>query len=144
MNTAVYNIRIDIRSIATLHKHYTKQGMSFKSVSTLNRHTLESLAELLIQQKGAERFIHTVDARNYLESVGLLKTIKVHQTKSLTKAMQDESLDLDGLNPDSYKPKFSHNISEDQYEAAKKILEQKEAEDLSGAILGANPGEIKK
>ena len=139
MKTAVYNVRLDIRAIATIHKHYSTKGLSFNSVSTLNRMAIQALSEMVVSQLGAIPFNNTVDAVNYLEEQNLMKPLRSRGNTSLIKQMQLEALSADGLNTSYAKKKGKTTINPDQFEAAKRILQKED----SAPILGKLPGTIK-
>ena len=142
MKTGVYNVRLDLRAIATLHKHYSAQGIEISSISTLTRQAIESLANLLIKQSDAYPFESTTEAISYLESLGLMKPLRTRGNRALIKTMQEENLILEGLDTGYLNKKGLSKVSPDQYEAARKILDDKR-NDSEGAILGINPGEVK-
>jgi len=141
-NSAVFNVRMDIRAVATLHRHFKRRGLEFSSVSTLTRHTVEYFADRYVESFGAEPFASVADATNYLESQGLLGALKTRGSSALKKALQAESLELEGIDPSYLKRKSV--VSEDQIAKAKEILQNRQADECSGAILGPKPGEVKK
>lgn len=145
MKTAVFNVRLDIRALATLHAFYGDRGFKFDSVSTLVRRLIETQANICLEQ-GAEAFVSIEDSMSYLHSQGLMQSIK--QSRTLLRELQKETLIKEGLDPSYLDRKSMSTISSDQIEAAKAIFNkrQEDAEDecSAGAILGAHPGEVKK
>ena len=141
--TAVYNVRLDIRAIATLHKYYTQKGIEFKSVSSLTRRVIETQANLLTSELGAQTFGSVEAAVSYLESCGLMGALKRGRS-SIVQELQAETIIKDGLDPGYLKRKNTRTINPDQYEAARSILDKKDEERKSGAILGPRPGEVKE
>ena len=139
--TAVFNVRVDLRDIATLHSHYSKH-LEISSVSTLTRTTLQYLAELLITKHSAQRFESTISAAKYLEANGLMGPLRRRARTPLLREMQKESLQLEGIDP-SYVDRKA-GVSEDQIQKAKEILKTKLDESEEGAILGPTLGEVKK
>lgn len=144
MKTAVYNVRLDIRALATLYHYYASKGISLDSISTLTRKVIESQANGLIE-KGAKPFVDTSEAINYFESLGLMKPLRNRGNPSIVKELQRESLIKDGLDEGYLDRKSLNNIDEDQIEAARRALKiiQESKNECSGAILGPVPGQIK-
>ena len=139
--TAVYNVRLDIRALAVIHAHYESQGVKLPSISSLTRQAMEGLSNILVAQMSSRDFPSTTEAALYLDSKGLMGPLKTRGNRALSRAMAQESLALEGLNPEYSKIKGAPDP--DQYAAARKILQQKES-DKSGAILGPVPGSIKE
>ena len=140
--TTVFNTRVNIKDIALLHRYYSTKGTYFPSVSTLTKTVVSFLAEMLIDQRGAKPFETIAEAYNYLDSCGLTGPLK-RRGNSLTKALQEESLRLDGIDTSYMNRKGKSTISPDQIERAREILNQNLEPECSGPILGINPGEIK-
>jgi hypothetical protein len=143
LKTAVYNVRVDLIAVATLHRHYTAQGLAIPSVSTLTRRSLEMLSNMVTDQLGAKPFNTIAEAVNYLEDSGLMKPLRSRGNNAIVRGMQEESLQLDGLSTDYLKRKGVSNVSEDQLSAAKAALKQVQEEKSSGAVLGPKLGETK-
>lgn len=148
MKTAVFNVRMDLMALATIHKHYAEKGVDATSISSLARMVIEGHADALVSKLGATPCLSTADARNYFEERGLLKPLMTRGRKNLVKGLQEEALTADGFNPSYMDKKSKTSIDPDQYAAAKRALnklqEQEEDEENSGAILGPDPGTIKK
>ena len=140
-NTAVYNVRLDIRALATLHKYYKGCGIEFDSISSLNRRAIESLADQLVSQCNAQKFHETTEAINYFEASGLMGPLRTRGNRPLIKQMQRETLSLEGFSESYLDPKST--VSNDQFEKARNILNQRREDQTSSAILGPNPGEAK-
>jgi hypothetical protein len=140
--TAVYNVRLDIRALATLHKYYTSKGIEFKSVSSMTRRIIETQANAAISELGAQTFASVETAVSYLEERGLMRALKRGRS-SIVRELQAETILKEGLDPGYLNRKGTSTINPDQYEAAKAILRDKEKERTEGAILGLKPGEIK-
>ena len=138
--TAVFNVRVDVRDIALLHRHYSAKGLQISSVSTLTRSAISLLAHSLESQLGAVKFDTISDAVNYLESTGLMGPLRMRGQNALIKGMQSESLQLDGVDT-SYLDRKS-SISSDQIQKAREILNARQSD--SGPILGPLPGTIKE
>ena len=140
--TAVYNVRLDIRALATLHRYYSEGGTEFGTISSLNRRAIESLADLLIEQTGAKPF-ELLEAVNYFEERDMMKTLHNRGGGSIARHLQRESLNLEGFNTSYIDRKSKDVYSKDQYEKAREILNQRRDDQTSSAILGAKPGELK-
>jgi hypothetical protein len=84
----------------------------------------------------------TTEAKKYLDSLGLSKKLSPRNKSLLLKQMQKESLEADGFSPDYLKIKSKSTIADDQFEAAKNILEKK-IEEKTGGIIGSKFGEVK-
>ena len=143
MKTAVYNVRVDLRDIATLHKYYSNT-IDIPSVSTLTRTALQFLATVLVEKRGALSFETTSEAAEYLNAQGLMGPLRRRGGNPLLKQMQKESLELEGIDPSYANRTAQANISPDQISKAKEILRQRREGDTAGAILGPNLGETKE
>ena len=134
--SAVYSSRMDIRTVASLTKYWISKGHKPTSVSELMRLSLETFSDLLYQNSCTEKFT-AQDAYNFLESIGLLKTLSSRNRTSLVKQIQSEVLKSEGIDLSYLEPrKGQANISEDQVQRAKELLQQKQDDNLSGAIAG--------
>ena len=134
--SATYYVRLDLRKIATLHRHLSKLE-NFPTISGMNRKIIDHICGQIVDN-GAIPFETVAEARNYLESEGLLGSLK---SKPIVKAMQHENITLDGMNPDYMKRK--NQFTPDQYKAARAALRKIQDDELSGVIAGPTPGTVK-
>jgi hypothetical protein len=140
--TAVYSTRADIRTLAALAEYWIGQGEVPSSISELHRLSLEVFVQLL-QSKGlVKTWSSTGEAKRYLDSLNLSRTLSPRNRQSLIRQMQKEDLELEGISLEYLKRKTTKTASKDQFEAAKDILENK-IKDKSGGVIGAKIGEVK-
>jgi hypothetical protein len=141
LKTAVYNVRLNILALATIHQHLSKLGIAPNSISGLTRQVIEGYADSIIEKELSTEFSTTSEAKKYFEEIGMLKPLK---KAAIIKGLQKEAMKADGINPSYAQRKSKATINPDQYDAARKalgiIIEEKD----SGAILGPTPGTTKK
>ena len=145
--SAVFNVRVDITDVATLHRHFAEQGNVFKAVSSLTRRTLQLFTEILVNRLGVKPFDSVEEAVNYLESYGLMKPLRTRGARSVAVSLEQESMLAEGISLSYGERKGKDRVDLDQIKRAQQLFkeraEQKREENL-GAILGATPGEIKE
>jgi hypothetical protein len=140
--TAVYSTRADIRTLAALVEYWIGQGENPSSISELHRLSLEVFVQLLQSKGMVKTWSSTSEAKRYLDSLNLSKSLSSRNQQALIKQMQKEDLELEGISLDYMKRKTTKTASKDQFEAAKDILDNKIKEKTDG-IIGAKIGEVK-
>ena len=88
--TIVINGRCDIRSIATLHRHYFNMAEGNLNMSQLVRRSLDTYAEVLVANKICKPFKSTIDAKRYLDQVRM--NIPQRNQRNLIEQIQRETL----------------------------------------------------
>ena len=88
--TIVINGRCDIRSIATLHRHYFNMAEGNLNMSQLVRRSLDTYAEVLVTNKICKPFTSTIDAKRYLDQVRM--NIPQRNQRNLIEQIQRETL----------------------------------------------------
>ena len=141
--TAVFQVRVDIRDIATLHQHYSGKGVEIKSVSTLTRRVIEFMASTIVEQLNAAVFETTSEAVQHLEAYGLMRPLKTKSSRALRSGMQEESLTLDGFSTEYMDRKGKNTIDPDQVQRAKELLQKRLDNGIQSSILGKTPGVVK-
>lgn len=138
--THVYNTRIDVRYLATLIRFWHKNNELPRSISELNRLSIETFVEFLVKNNYIDMVEMMSDAEEILSNVGYkVKTIPRNRVDELLR--EDSTLDLNPLTIDSShqrtrqeKPVSDFDISEatKQFEQnlgdemAKRIQEEQE------------------
>lgn len=138
--TAVFSTRADLRTIAALAEYFISKGFQPSSVSELLRLGIEVFVDLLESNKNANRPRLTSEALQYLNRIGLSKTLSSRNRSTLIKQLELEDLELENIDP-SYR-KSKTKISQDQFEKAREILRHKTS--FGGEILGKGFGQTKK
>ena len=69
-NTAVFEVRCDVRTLAGLALFYRKKGVDIRSKSELGRNALEDFLTILIENELASEVENSSDALSLLESLG--------------------------------------------------------------------------
>lgn len=165
--SATFNVRLDIRSLATIYDFLRKTtGEDVGSVSTLTAQSVELVARNILA-KGGRLFETVEEAKIFLESYGL---INILNKNALHRALSEESLELDGIDPRYMDYRKSKGMSKEEIEKvaakARQIMQEKrlnrgncfydpeveepsdenlnEPEEGQGAILGPLPGKVKK
>jgi hypothetical protein len=141
--TAVFQIRVDLRSLATLHKHYSSRGLEIRTISTLARRALEFLSDTMVEQLGAKPFETTEQAKEYFNSLGLMGPLRRRGSNTIRTGMQEESLRLDGFNPEYMQEKGLETIDPNQVQKAKELLQKRLDNGIQSSILGKTTGEVK-
>ena len=95
--TIVINGRCDIRSIATLHRHYFNMAEGNLNMSQLVRRSLDTYAEVLVTNKICKPFTSTIDAKVYLDQVRM--NIPQRNQRNLVEQIQRETLLEDQFSP---------------------------------------------
>lgn len=142
--TAVYSTRTDMRVLASLVSYWNSRGLYPKSISELHRLSMELFVEILQKQGLSRTFGSTMEAKNFLESAGLLKSLNPRNKKTLITQLQKEELISQGIDPSYTQVKTSNTIANDQVERAQEILKQKLEDEDSSGIIGEFFGEKEK
>ena len=69
-NTAVFEVRCDVRVLAGLALFYRKRGVDIRSKSELGRNALEDFLTILVENELASEVENSSDALSLLESLG--------------------------------------------------------------------------
>lgn len=88
--TIVINSRCDIRSVATLHRHWVKKGYGNLNMSQLLRLSIDSFADVLVANGLVEPFEYSAEAAKYIDEVKL--SVPPLNRKSLVRQIQRETL----------------------------------------------------
>lgn len=95
MKTAIVEARLDLRTLAALHRFFTARGRPPTSRSDLLWLSAEFLVELLRLSKGP-----TEEALQYFRAVGWEMTKGGRTRRALSKALQDEAISMDFADAD--------------------------------------------
>lgn len=135
--TAVYSTRTDLRVLASLVHYWNSKGLTPHSASEVHRMSIELFVEILQERGLTRRYSSTMEARNFLERLGILKSLSPRNQSTLIKQLQKEELISQGIDPSYARKKGVSNIAPDQLERAKEILQQKIDEEDSEGVVGA-------
>jgi len=87
---ASFQLRVSRKTLATLAKFFSKRGYTLTSKSELGRMSLEALKHIVVANFGVREFTDSVEATNFLQSLGLAPLSVRGREKAYMRTLQKE------------------------------------------------------
>ena len=123
-NTAVFEVRCDVRVLAGLALFYRKRGVDIRSKSELGRNALEDFLTILVENELASEVENSSDALSLLESLGYGSVNRSGRgRRALLESLKVEGL-ADGPAPEETKVDATKDLIRRAEEALRKKREE--------------------
>ena len=123
-NTAVFEVRCDVRVLAGLAAFYSRKGVDVRSKSELGRNALEDFLTTLVENELASEVESSSDALSLLESLGYGSVNRSGRgRRALLESLKVEGL-ADGPAPEETKVDATKDLIRRAEEALRKKREE--------------------